>query len=137
MERIKNAHIINFLGYPSTIGTGFYDFIIGDSIVTPPGCEKYFSEEIIRLERSYQCNSPDCHQVERHETYLPEDSFVFCNFNARQKLNLPTLEAWSQIIARCPDSVLWLLDPGKAVREDIKTIFKNNSDRVVFASMTP
>ena len=139
MERIKNAHIINFLGYPSTIGTGFYDFIIGDSIVTPPGCEKYFSEEIIRLDRSYQCNSPsrNYHEVERHETNLPADSFVFCNFNARQKLNLPTLEAWSQIIARCPDSVLWLLDPGIAVRKDIKTIFKNNSHKVIFAPMAP
>ena len=139
MERIKNAYIINFLGYPSTIGASFYDFIIGDSIVTPPGSEKYFSEEIIRLDRSYQCNSPsrNCHQVDRHETNLPEDSFVFCNFNARQKLNLPTLEAWSEIIAQCPDSVLWLLEPGVAVKEDIKTIFKKNSHRVIFAPMSP
>jgi protein O-GlcNAc transferase len=134
-ERLKQSRIINFLGYPSTIGANFYDYIIGDKIVTPEGCDQFFSEKIIRLGRCYQCNSPSrqIDPIDRSATGLPADSFVFCNFNARQKMNLETLLAWKRILSECQDSVLWLLEPGDIVKSDMKSIFGDAFNRVVFA----
>ena len=134
-ERLRQSRIINFLGYPSTVGANFYDYIIGDKIVTPEGCDQFFSEKIIRLDRCYQCNSPSrqTDPIDRSATGLPADAFVFCNFNARQKMNLETLLAWKRILSECQDSVLWLLEPGDTVKDDMKSIFGDAFNRLVFA----
>jgi len=135
LERLKDSLIVNFLGYPSTVGAGFYDFIIGDNIVTPEGCEPYFSEQIIRLNRCYQCNSPSrkTEDSSRMENGLPSDKFIFCNFNTRQKLNIDTLQAWKNIISQCPDAVLWVLHPGQKVASEYEQIFGDDFQRVIFA----
>lgn len=138
-ERLQQTRIINFLGYPSTVGAAFYDYIIGDSIVTPVGCDQYFSEQILRLDRCYQCNSPNRKATEQHreEWGLPDDLFLFCNFNARQKMNLETLQAWAKIINTCEDAALWVLDPGERVKEEFKDIFGPGANRIFFAPKAP
>jgi len=138
-ERLKQTRIVNYLGYPSTVGANFYDYIIGDKIVTPDGCDKYFSEKIIKLNRCYQCNSPSRQFIaqNRLSAGLPTDKFIFCNFNARQKMNIETLYAWAKIIERCPEAVLWVLDPGEQVRNEFSAIFCDNADRIIFAPKVP
>jgi len=134
-ERLHNCFKINFLGYPSTVGDSIYDYIIGDNIVTPEGYESYCSEKIHRLQRCYQCNSPSRKvvDIERQDTGLPDDCFVFCNFNTRQKLNLITMKAWARILERCPNAVLWLLDPGPQLKDEYLGVFGQSSSRVYFA----
>lgn len=138
-ERLKDCFRINFLGYPSTVGDPIYDFIIGDNIVTPEGYDAFCDEKIHRLARCYQCNSPSriSIPVDRGETGLPAGQFVFCNFNSRQKLNLETLTVWSRIISRCPDAVLWLLDPGPGLRKEYLSVFQEDEQRVIFAPAMP
>ena len=48
-------------------------------------------------------------------------------------MNLETLLAWKRILSECQDSVLWLLEPGDAVKNDMKSIFGDAFNRVVFA----
>ena len=64
---------------------------------------------------------------------LPKDTFIFCNFNTRQKMNCDTLVAWQSIVQKCPDSVLWLLDPGPDMRQEILKILDSIKQRVFFA----
>jgi len=47
---------VQYLGYPGTMGAEFIDYVIGDSIVTPPEFADGFSEKIVTLPHSYQVN---------------------------------------------------------------------------------
>ena len=44
------------MGYPGTMGSKFYDYIIADKIVIPEENRKYFSEEVIYFPNCYQAN---------------------------------------------------------------------------------
>ena len=138
-ERITYCIKINYLGYPSTMGYNGIDYIIGDPIVTPDGHEQFFTEKIIRLKRSYQCNSPSRQVIEvsRKEAGLPDDCFVFCNFNSRQKLNKETLTAWKAILEKTPDAFLWMLDPGGKMRQEYNNCFGNNATQIIYADQKP
>jgi len=134
-NRINGPLIVNYLGYPGTTGHPQYDYIIGDPIVIPPGYDHHYSEQVLRLDCSYQANSPSrgITDVDFQDTHLPEDTFIFCNFNTRQKLNRETLLAWQSIIQKCPDSILWLLDPGPDMRREILVVLTDIKDRIFFA----
>ena len=137
-NRINGPLVVNYLGYPGTTGHPQYDYIIGDPIVIPEGCDHHYSERVLRLDCSYQANSPsrDITDVDFKDTQLPEDTFIFCNFNTRQKLNRETLHAWQAIVQKCPDSILWLLDPGPDMRREILNVLIGIEDRIFFAEQT-
>lgn len=134
-HRLDDTILVNYLGYPSTCGHNQYHYLLGDHVVTPEGCDQFFTEKIIRLDCCYQANSPSRKVTESNfeQTGLPADAFVFCNFNTRQKLNLETLDAWRVILSKCNDSVLWLLDPGETMQREILTIMGDAASRVFFA----
>jgi predicted O-linked N-acetylglucosamine transferase (SPINDLY family) len=107
--------IVNWLGFPGTIGTPYHHYVIADDWIIPPESERYFSEKVLRLP-CYQPNDRKRlvapHRPTRAEVGLPEDAFVFCSFNGVQKLTRHTYERWLEILRAVPNSVLWLLDPG-------------------------
>jgi protein O-GlcNAc transferase len=41
---------------------------------------------------------------------LPEDKFIFANFNQLYKLDPVTYTIWMNILKKVPNSVLWLLE---------------------------
>jgi len=137
-NRINGPLIVNYLGYPGTTGHPQYDYILGDPIVIPPGYDHHYSEQVLRLDCSYQANSPsrEITDVDFKDTHLPEDTFIFCNFNTRQKMNRETLHAWQAIVQKCPDSILWLLDPGPDMRIEILNVLTRIEGRVFFAEQT-
>lgn len=108
--------IINWLGFPGTMGSPYHHYIIADEVIIPPGSEKYYSEQVLRLP-CYQPN--DRHRVvspnvpTRADYGLPEGVTVFCCFNGMQKLTRFTLDRWSEILRRVENSVLWMLAAGK------------------------
>ena len=44
---------INFMGFPSTSGANFMDYIIADRIVIPDKFRKFYSEKVIYLPHSF------------------------------------------------------------------------------------
>lgn len=103
---------INYLGYPGTLGSDAYDYIIGDSIVTPKGTDSDYTESVIELSCCYQPNDPDrilgpISSLDQHG--LPSDAFIFCSFNYHKKLNGEVFRSWARILKACPDSILWVL----------------------------
>ncbi|CAN7348629.1 N-acetylglucosamine transferase [Phenylobacterium sp. LjRoot225] len=107
--------LVNWLGYPGTIGTPYHHYVIADEWIIPPGSEHYYTEKVLRLP-CYQPNdrkrgvAPN--RPSRSEFGLPDDAFVFCSFNGVQKLTRFTYDRWLEILRATPNSVLWLLDPG-------------------------
>jgi predicted O-linked N-acetylglucosamine transferase (SPINDLY family) len=102
--------VISWLGYPGTLGTDKVDYIIGDAIVTPPGCEALYDEQIIRLS-CYQPNDRTLVPAEplsRSEYGLPEDAVVIAAFNATHKISPEIFDVWMRVLQRQPHTCLWL-----------------------------
>lgn len=104
--------IVNWLGYPGTMGSPYHHYIIADDWIIPKGTEIYYSEKVLRL----LCYQPNDRQrvvspvvPTRAEAGLPEDAMVYCCFNATHKITRFTFERWLSILRQVPDSVLWLL----------------------------
>lgn len=106
--------LVNWLGYPGTMGSPYHHYVIADDWIIPPAAEPYYTEKVVRLP-CYQPNDRKraiAPRPTRAEVGLPEDAFVFCSFNGAQKLTRHTCERWLEIMRAVPGSVLWLLDPG-------------------------
>src|SRR5262249_60253656 len=48
----------SYLGYPGTMGASFIDYVIADAVVTPADYAAVYTENIVALPDSYQCNEP-------------------------------------------------------------------------------
>lgn len=105
--------LVNWLGYPGSMGSDYHHYIIGDPWIIPPEMEHYYSEAVRRIP-CYQPNDRRRTVADacptRQEAGLPEDGFVFCCFNGTQKITAPVFDRWMEILKRTPGSVLWLLE---------------------------
>ena len=135
---------INYLGYPGTMGSEFMDYIIADKTVIPENEKINFSEKVAYLPNCYQPNTKIDSLIEkdfsRTDFNLPEDAFVFCNFNSSYKITPNIFNIWMNILKKTPKSVLWLLKSNNAACENIwKTAEKKGIDRnrIIFADRLP
>jgi predicted O-linked N-acetylglucosamine transferase (SPINDLY family) len=104
-----------WLAYPSTTGSDFVDYLIGDPILTPLAHAEDFSECIAQLPLCYEPTDELRDHPEpvasRADCGLPEDVFVYACFNQSYKITEEVFSRWCRILQRVPDSVLWLLVP--------------------------
>ncbi|MGC4025712.1 MAG: tetratricopeptide repeat protein [Mesorhizobium sp.] len=112
--------IVNWLGYPGTLGhPRLADYIIGDPVVTPVEDASFYSERLALMPHCYQPNDnkrPLPYEMTRSEVGLPEQAIVFCNFNNAVKFNPRMMDLWCRILKAVPNSVFWLLDQDPAIK---------------------
>ena len=115
--------VVNWFGFPSTMGSAYHHYIIADPITVPPGAERFFSETVMRL----PCYQPNDRKrivaslpPTRHDEGLPSGAFVFCCLNGLQKLSEAMFARWLEILARVDDGVLWLLGGTGETRERLR-----------------
>src|SRR5439155_13441862 len=48
--------LVNWLGYPGTMGTPYHHYLIADDWIIPQACEHYYTQKVVRL-RCYQPNA--------------------------------------------------------------------------------
>ena len=135
---------INFLGYPGTLGTNFIDYIIADKTLIPKGEENNYSEKIIYLPNTYQCNDSKKEiskkKFLKKDFNLPEDKFVFCCFNQKYKFNPKMIKVWINVMKKVPDSVMWFLDDENESTYNLIEEFKLggiNSSSIIFSKKLP
>ena len=105
--------IVNWLGYPGSMGSPCHHYIIADATIIPPDHERFYSERVVRL-ACYQPNdrarpTGEGHAPTRADHGLPEDATVFCSFNGTQKITPFVFARWMAILRGVPGGVLWLL----------------------------
>ena len=131
--------IINWLGYPGTMGSSYHQYILADDFIIPPEYEHYYTERVLRLP-CYQPNdrrrevSPD--RPTRADVGLPEDAVVFCCFNGMQKISPQNFDRWISILKQAPRAVLWLLGGAAETQERLLNVAESRGvprDRIVFA----
>ena len=134
---------INYLGYPGTCGPNIMDYIIADNILINEKNKKFFSEKIISLPNCYQPNDDKKiiseKKITKKEYNLPENKFIFCNFNRSYKINFKMLNIWSDILKQKDNSIIWLFADNEITKKNLKDEFSKlgiNSSRVVFADST-
>ncbi|MGF9693105.1 glycosyl transferase [Rhizobium sp. 0TCS1.26] len=130
--------IVNFCGYPGSMGSPFHQYIIADEVIVPPDYETYYTEKVLRI----ACNQPlDRKRAigprpTRAEAGLPENVFVFACFNGMQKITPPCFARWMAILTLTPGSVLWLLTGGDDVDQRLRDAAKSagvDPQRLIFA----
>lgn len=99
-----------FLGYPNSTGLECMDYLIGDSIVSPPEHEHLFTEQIARIDGSVFCWSPVDHYPLPN---IRDDNapVVFGSFNNALKLSPKTISLWAKVIHAVPNSRILLKAP--------------------------
>jgi predicted O-linked N-acetylglucosamine transferase (SPINDLY family) len=131
--------IVNWLGYPGTMGSPYHHYLIADDYILPESHELYYSEKVLRL----PCYQPNLRQrnvapqtPSRREVGLPEEGVVYCCFNGVHKITAFTFDRWLSILARVPGSVLWLLGSNDATEGRLREHAARrgiDKERIVFA----
>ena len=135
---------VNYLGFPATLGASCMDYIIADRTVIPPDEERFYDEQVVTLPHSYQANDAKraiAHGLpSRAAMGLPDDGFVFCNFNQSYKITPASFASWMRILGQVEDSVLWLLGSRPAFAENLRREAHHHGiapQRLIFAPNVP
>ena len=79
-----------------------YDYVIGDSVVTPSEHQGLYSEKIVQMPASYQCNDRKRplseYRSTRFDEGLPDAGFVFAAFNNTYKFTPVFFDAWMRLL---------------------------------------
>ncbi|HQQ62089.1 MAG TPA: tetratricopeptide repeat protein [Pseudomonadales bacterium] len=146
--RILAAHAaplqVSYLGYPGTMGAPYMDYIIADNVVLPETLYPFFSETVIAVPGSYQCNDAlrqiDQVMPDRAAQGLPAQGFVFCCFNQHYKFTPGVFAIWMRLLQQVPGSVLWLYVTEETAKQNLRATAQQqgvDADRLVFAGHLP
>ncbi len=115
--------IVNWLGFPGTLGSPHHQYMIADDFIVPPDDEPFYSEKVLRL----PCYQPNDRKRDvaavaqtRAQAGLPEGATVFSAFNGAQKITPAVFAVWMDILRAVPGSVLWVLAPEEDTAEVLR-----------------
>eukprot|EP00168_Porphyra_purpurea_P010670 TRINITY_DN2658_c0_g1_i3.p1 TRINITY_DN2658_c0_g1~~TRINITY_DN2658_c0_g1_i3.p1 ORF type:complete len:500 (-),score=113.61 TRINITY_DN2658_c0_g1_i3:113-1555(-) len=121
---------VSFMGFAGTLAARSIDYALTDSVVTPPSMRAYtYAEALLLHPHSYfVCDHAQSAAmsaeagrvppgaaaatpppVSRARYGLPQNTFLFCNFNQLYKIDAATFGSWARILRACPRAKLWLL----------------------------
>jgi len=131
---------VHYLGYPGTLGASYIDYLIADPIIIPESSQNGYVEKIVYLPNSYQVNDTKRKvsdlKITRNECGLPEDGFIYCNFNNGYKITPETFKIWMSILKSVDGSVIWLLDDSQVFKDNLRKEALNQGvdpSRLIFA----
>lgn len=103
---------VHFMGYGATIGADYIDYLVTDDGVMPPEDAAFCDEKLVYMPHTFMpASRHDFPQIKpnRAENGLPEDGFVFANFNSHYKFDPEVFAIWMRALKRTPGSVLWMV----------------------------
>src|SRR3974390_410871 len=135
---------VNYLGYLGTMGAEYIDYIVADRTVIPETQKHLYMEKIIYLPNSFQPTDRQRHISDkifmRADCGLPQEGFVFCNFNPHYKIHPDVFDFWVRILMRVNGSVLWLVAGNPTTESNLKKealVRGVNAERLIFAPPVP
>ena len=137
---------MTYLGYASTTGAAFMDYMISDAVVSPPDLAPAYSESLALLPHTFyplntqqgmaQGDTNDTRQHHGLPTTNTSGAFVWACFNRNLKIKPDIWKVWMRLLRKNPSSVLWLRRFHIRVQDNLKKhALKANiqPDRLVFA----
>jgi predicted O-linked N-acetylglucosamine transferase (SPINDLY family) len=133
-----------YLGYPGTMAADYVDYVIADRTVIPEEHHRFFTEQVVYLPDTYQCNDSKRaiapRAPSRFEVGLPENGLVFCCFNNNHKILPQMFDVWMRLLRQVNGSVLWLLQDNASVVRNLSREAKARGvapERLIFARRCP
>jgi protein O-GlcNAc transferase len=144
LARRPAALQVTYFGNAGTTGAAFVDYIVADRTLIPSEQFRHYTEKVIHLPNSYQCNDSKRHLPEstpsRAAAGLPEAAFVYCCFNQHYKIRPAVFEVWMRLLQACSGSTLWLLGGEQYAILNLRREAAARGiapDRIVFAPKVP
>lgn len=132
---------VNYLGYSSTMGVDFIDYMIADRNIIPEECRQFYSEKIVYLPDTYlptDASVKIAENIPHREFYgLPSEGFIFCSFNHDYKINPPMFDIWMRLLNKVPGSVLWLMKLNESAERNLLQEAEKRGiepSRIIFAT---
>lgn len=133
---------ITMVGFPSTTGVPGMELRVVDSVIDPPGSERFNTEELLRLDPCFLCYSPpdDLPELRPRDAGSPATFIALSNI---AKLNEATVSLWSRLLLAVPGARLRLRNTGlrePEVRETLAARFAAHglgADRLALEPPTP
>jgi len=132
--------IVNWLGYPGTLGHArLADYIIGDPVATPASQAEFFSETLAQMPNCCLPNDrkrPIGRVPTRDEEGLPAGALVFSSFNQSFKLIPETFDVWCRLLRNIPGSILWMAALPASATDNLRREADARGvepDRIIFA----
>lgn len=135
---------VNYLGYPGTMGSDYYDYILADRHVIPPEHQRFYDEGVVYLPDAYlptdaSVTLPD-ETPSRAACGLPETGTVFCSFSHDYKIAPHVFAVWMRLLLAVPGSVLWLMSRGELAQQHYRQAAAERGvdpARLIFAGRVP
>lgn len=132
---------VNYLGFPGTMGSEIYDYIIADKTIISENDFKFYAEKIIFLPLTYQPYSHyDIGDFKRSELGCSINDFLFVAPHRVEKLNPITFDIWLKCLSIDKKKFKLLLGPvNKTSEENILEYskkFKIGQDQIIFLNKT-
>jgi predicted O-linked N-acetylglucosamine transferase (SPINDLY family) len=133
---------VAYLGYCSTTGLDAIDYRLSDPYLDPPDANlAFYSEETVRLPRSYWCYEPDETAPEIGALPAAEAGYItFGCLNNFAKVSSDALDLWMEILKTSPQARLLLHAPEGRGREAVLERFTRRgilAARLEFVGKTP
>ena len=130
---------INFLGYPGTMGTNKYNYILADPKIIPKEDSNFYSEKIINMPETYQPHSPIPFDIKykRSDFNLPEDIFILGCFSRIEKILPNIFDIWMNVLGKFEDVYLALCITNQNIKKNIKIYCdkqKFDFNKIIFLS---
>jgi len=99
---------VTYLGYPYTTGLTAIDYRITDGYLDQAGLNEHFNTETpFKMPACLFCYQPYSHSPPVNALPALTQGYVtFSSFNRYDKINLPLLELWAQVLTAVPNSKL-------------------------------
>jgi predicted O-linked N-acetylglucosamine transferase (SPINDLY family) len=114
---------VRMLGMAGTTGASFFDYLIGDRIVTPKSHQKHYTERLVLMPHTYQVNNyaSEANFAGKDEKapYNGGSRFVFACFCTAYKIEKKMFQGWMDILKRVQESDLWLMPESAVVKKKL------------------
>ncbi|WP_407049590.1 tetratricopeptide repeat protein [Methyloraptor flagellatus] len=108
-RKVAPVQVAQMVGHGTTSGLSAIDAFLADEALVPPGAERYFAEEVIRLPRIPLAYRPPAGMPEpTAPPVLTNGHITFGCFSRLERINDRVIEVWARILERVPGSKLVL-----------------------------
>ena len=120
---------INFLGYPGTMGSSKYDYILVDEIVIPEQDKKFYFEKPLYLKENCMPYSPMSLETNFDRTIykLPKDIFILGCLSRIEKILPNIFNIWMKTLKKFPDVHFALNIRDKKIQNNIREYCEENN----------
>ena len=113
---------VNYLGFPGSMGSKKYDYIISDKNIIQKDDIENYTEKVLFMPEIYQPFTPQIFNmnIRRSEFDLPEDKFILGCFSRIEKILPNIFDIWMKVLIKNKDAKLALCIQDERVKNNMK-----------------